>query len=185
MNGGTQNGARGSKPLIPQGQVLARPASRGLVYGSLLGGFLLTALPWPQTALWLVPDFVLVALVYWNIHAPRMANLGLAFVLGLAVDAAHGVLFGLHALAYCSATFVVLMLRRRLENFGPSGQALQLAWLFLAQEALVLILGLAFGREPDWRYLAAGAVTAMLWWPASALLDRLTGRAAAADAEGG
>ena len=182
MNGKTQNGGRGTKPLIPQGQVLARPASRGLVFGSIIGGFLLTALPWPQAALWLVPDFVVITLIYWNIHAPRMANLGLAFVLGLAVDAAHGILFGMHALAYCSATFVVLLLRRRLENFSPSGQALQLAWLFPAQEALVLIMGLAFGRDPDWRYLAAGVITAMLWWPVSALLDRISGRAALPEA---
>ena len=172
----------GSKPLIPQGQLLVRPASRGMVYGSLFVAFLLTALPWPESALWLAPDLLLLAMVYWNIHAPRIAALGLAFTLGLAVDAAHGLLFGLHALSYSTAAFFVLMLRRRLERFGSLGQALHLAVLFPIQELLVILLGLGFGREVDWRYLAAGVVTTMLWLPVCALLNRLSGRPEASDA---
>lgn len=170
------------KPLIPPGQPLARPAAPAMVYGSLAAAFLVNALPWPASALWLVPDLLLLTLVYWNIHAPRLAGLGLAFALGLTVDAAYGVLLGLHALSYSTITFFVLMLRRRLEQFGAAGQALHLALLFPAQEALLLVLGLGFDREVDWRYLAAGVVTAMLWLPVSALLNRLSGRQEAADA---
>lgn len=177
MSGAAKSAAAGSKPLIPQGEQLARPPTRLMVYLSLAVGFLFTVLPWPQAALWLVPDFALLVLIYWNIHAPRLAPLGAAFALGLAMDAAHGLLFGLHALSYCVATFVVLMLRRRLDLFTARGQALHLAPVFPLQEALVMLLGLAYGQaQADWRYLAAGAVAAALWVPASFVLDRLTGR---------
>ncbi|NWG86212.1 MAG: rod shape-determining protein MreD [Hydrogenophilaceae bacterium] len=177
MNGLSKSAIGSAKPLIPQGEELARPPTRLMVIVSLVAAFLLTVLPWPQAALWLVPDFALLVLIYWNIHAPRLAALGAAFALGLAMDAAHGVLFGLHALSYCVATFVVLMLRRRLDFFTAKGQALHLAPIFPLQEALVLLLGLAYGHgEADWRYLAAGIVTAALWMPASFVLDRLTGR---------
>lgn len=173
MNGKTTS----SKPLIPQGEQLARPPTRVLVLTTLILSFLLTVMPWPSAALWLVPDFALLALVYWNIHAPRLAPLGVAFVLGLMMDAAQGVLFGLHALSYCVIAFLVLMLRRRLDYFTVKGQALHLAPIFPLQEALVLVVGIGYGyTQTDWRYLAAGLVTAILWIPACFVLDRLSGR---------
>lgn len=172
----------GTKPLIPQGEELARPPTRPMVLASLAVAFMLTLLPWPEAALWLVPDFGLLVLLYWNIHAPRLAALGVAFALGLAMDATHGLLFGLHALSYCVATFLVLMLRRRLEFFTLKGQAAHLAPLFLLQKALVLLLGLAYGQgQADWRFLAAGVITAALWVPACMVMDRLTGRPARLD----
>lgn len=182
MNGMGKPAAGATKPLIPQGEALVHPPTRPMVLGSIAAAFLLTLLPWPEEALWLVPDFGLLVLLYWNIHAPRLAALGVAFGLGLAMDAAHGLLFGLHALSYCTATFLVLMLRRRLEFFTLKGQALHLAPLFPMQEALVLLLGVAYGHnQADWRYLAASLVTAALWLPASLLLDRLTGRSSRLD----
>ena len=182
MNGIGKSMSNGSKPLIPQGEELARPPTRLMVLISLVAAFMLTLLPWPKAALWLVPDLGLLVLVYWNIHAPRLAALGVAFALGLAMDATHGLLLGLHALSYCVITFLVLMLRRRLAFFTLKGQAAHLAPLFPLQEALVLLLGLAYGHsQVDWRYLAAGIVTAALWVPACLVLDRLTGRPARLD----
>ena len=171
-----------NKPLIPQGEELARPPTRLMVLGSISAAYLVTLLPWPSAALWLVPDFGLLALLYWNIHAPRLAALGVAFALGLAMDITHGLLFGLNALSYCTVAFLVLMLRRRLEFFTLKGQALHLMPLFPLQKALVLLMGLAYGHgEADWRYIAAGLVTAALWGPASLVLDRLTGHPARLD----
>lgn len=182
MNGIGKSLGNGTKPLIPQGEELARPPTRAIVAASLIAAFLFTMLPWPEAALWLVPDIGLLALVYWNIHAPRLAALGTAFALGLTMDGAHGLLLGLHALSYCVVTFLVLMLRRRLEFFTLRGQALHLAPLFFLQEALVLLLGMAYGHsQADWRFLAAGAITAALWLPACLVLDRLTGRPARLD----
>jgi len=165
------------KSLAPRGPELLKPVGALLVGGSLAVAFLFGLLPWPAQIHWLVPDFALMALLYWNIHAPRLAPLGVAFLLGLLVDSTHGVLFGLHALAYTTATFVTLGVRRRLENFPPAGQTLHLAPLFLGKEAMVLLLGLAFGRSNgDWRHVAAGLVGAMLWLPLCLLLNQLTGR---------
>jgi rod shape-determining protein MreD len=166
-----------AKPLLPQGAELAAPASRTKVYATLLAALSLTLLPWADGIRWLVPDFTLMVLLYWCIHAPRISGLGSAFTFGLVTDVAHGVLLGLNALAYCAAAFVVLLLHRRLEGFAPPAQSLQLAPLFLGKEALVLTLGLAVTRgEADWRYLAAGLVAATLWLPLAMLLNHVTGR---------
>lgn len=164
------------KPLVPQGPQLIAPASRRLVYGSLALGYLGTLLPWPQDILWLVPDFTLVLLLYWVVHAPHLAGLGLAMALGLLADATLGGLMGQHASTYIVATFLVIHLRRRLENFEVSGRALHLAPIFLGQQLLLLILGLVFGLpDVDWRYLAAGFAAVLCWLPVARLLDRLTG----------
>lgn len=163
-----------SQPLLLQGAELEHPPTRTKVYGSLLIAFALTLLPWMDQIRWLVPDFTLMALLYWNIRAPRLAGLGAAFSLGLLTDVTRGVLFGLNALAYCAATFVVLLLQRRLEGFDTPRQTLQLSPVLLGKEALVLTLGLMLGRgDADWRWLAAGVVAAVLWPPLAWLVDRI------------
>ncbi|PIV88818.1 MAG: rod shape-determining protein MreD [Hydrogenophilales bacterium CG17_big_fil_post_rev_8_21_14_2_50_63_12] len=166
-----------AKPLLPQGAALAAPATRAKVMSTLFAALCLTLLPWADGLRWLLPDLTLMVLLYWCIHAPRLAGLGIAFALGLLTDVTHGLLLGLDALAYCGAAFVALMVQKRLEGFDVPRQTLQLAPLLLGKEALVLTLGLAFGRgEADWRYLAAGLLAALLWLPLAMLLDRVAGR---------
>ena len=167
----------GTRPLLPQGAVLVAPPTRAKVMATLFAALCLTLLPWMDALRWLLPDLTLMVLLYWCIHAPRLAGLGIAFMLGLITDVAHGVLLGLDALAYCAAAFVVLSLQKRLEGFDAPRQTLQLAPLLLGKEALVLTLGLAFGRgQADWRYLAAGVAAVLLWWPLAMLLNSVTGR---------
>lgn len=167
------------KPLLPQGAELAAPPTRTKVYGSLILALSATLLPWADQIRWLVPDFTLMVLLYWNIRAPRLAGLGAAFTLGLVTDVARGVLMGLNALAYCSATMVALLVQRRLEGFDAPRQTLQLAPLLFGKEVLVLTLGLMMGRvDADWRWLVAGLIAGLLWLPLAMLLDLITGRPA-------
>lgn len=168
---------RSEKPFLPKGAELVAPPSRVKVLALLAVALALNLSPWPDSARWLVPDFTLMVLLYWNIRTPRLAGLGTAFLLGLVVDVARGLHMGLNALSYCAAAFVVLMLQRRLENFDAPRQNLQIAPVLMGKEALVLALGLLFGHgEADWRWLAGGVIAVLLWTPMAWLLDRLTGR---------
>lgn len=165
------------KPLLPQGAELVKPPTRVMVYLSLLVALAVTLSPWDADIRWLLPDFTLLLLLYWNIRAPRMVGLGTAFTLGLVSDVARGMLMGLNALAYCAATFTVLLLHRRLENFDAVRQTPQIAPILLGKEAIVLIFGLMLSRgEVDWRWLLAGVLGALLWTPLSWLMDRLSAR---------
>lgn len=164
------------KPLVPQGPELRAPVSGRLVLGSLVLAYLATQLPWPDGIRWLIPDFTLLVLLYWCIHAPHRANLGLALFLGLLTDFTLGGLLGQHALTYTLAAFAALTLRRRLENFQVSGRALHLVPIFFGQQTLTLLLGLAFHLpDVDWRFLIAGLFAAPVWIPVAHVLDRLTG----------
>jgi rod shape-determining protein MreD len=164
------------KPLVPQGPELLDPVSARLVAVTLVLAYLANLLPWPDSLRWLVPDFTLMLLLYWCIHAPHRANLGLAMLLGLLADATLGGLMGQHALTYTLAAYAALGLRRRLENFHLSGRALQLLPIFFGQQLLNLLLGLAFHLpDVDWRFLVAGVAAGLFWIPVAHLLDGLTG----------
>ncbi len=165
------------KPLLPQGPEIIAPTPLKWVAASLALSFTLTLLPWPGDWRWLIPDFTLMALLYWHIHAPQHTPLGVAFGLGLLTDATRGALFGQHAVAYALTAYLALFLRRRLENFPAPERAVQLAPLFLFKELAVLLLGLVFVKPTtDWRYIAAGVCAALLWLPLAMLFDRLAGR---------
>lgn len=165
------------KPLLPQGTAIVAPPSWRILLTTLVLAFLVSLLPWSDASRWLVPDFLLMILIYWHIQAPRPIGIGVAFALGLLADAAGGVLIGQHALTYTLAAFLVLSLRRRLEAFPPLGQALQVAPILLGQAVLMLLLGLLFDRQvSDWRYLASGIGAALLWYPMAVVLDALIGR---------
>jgi rod shape-determining protein MreD len=169
--------SKADKSFLPKGAELVAPPSRARVLGLLALSLTLNLSPWPDGLRWLMPDFTFMVLLYWHIRAPRLAGLGLAFLLGIVMDVVRGLHMGLNALAYCTAAFVVLMLQRRLENFDTPRQNLQLAPLLLGKEALVITLGLLFGHgDADWRWLAGGVVAALLWTPMAWLLDRLSGR---------
>jgi rod shape-determining protein MreD len=165
------------KTFLPQGAAMIAPPSWQRVVISLAFAFALTLLPWPGEWRWLIPDFTLMVLLYWHIHAPQHSPMGVAFGLGLLTDATRGALFGQHAVAYALTAYLALLLRRRLENFSAPARAVQLAPLFVFKELAILLFGLVFVKpSTDWRYLAAGVVAALLWLPLAMLLDRLAGR---------
>ena len=70
------------KPLLLQGTAIVAPPAWQLVLTTLVLAFLLTLLPWPDTSRWLVPDFLLMVLIYWHIHLPRPVGIGMAFAWG-------------------------------------------------------------------------------------------------------
>jgi rod shape-determining protein MreD len=76
------------------------------LYFSVLLAFMSLLLPWSQTALLVRPDFMLLVLIFWLIRAPNLCNVGTAWMLGLLVDLAAGMVFGQYALAYTVTAFV-------------------------------------------------------------------------------
>src|SRR3979490_1382839 len=72
---------------------------------TLVAALLLNLLPLAGWVLALRPDFVALTLLYWGIYQPRKIGFLPAFLLGLAMDVADGLLVGQHALAYSVMMF--------------------------------------------------------------------------------
>jgi rod shape-determining protein MreD len=112
----------------------------------------------------LMPDFVALVLVFWNVHQSRRVGVGLAFVFGLLMDVHDGAVLGQHALAYTLLSFFAITIHRRLLWFTVPSQAVQILPLFLAAHAVSLVVRMvAGGMFPGWQILLAPLLEALLW----------------------
>jgi rod shape-determining protein MreD len=141
---------------------LLAPVNPLFIWGSLLAALLLNLLPAGPTA-W-VPDFLALALVFWNVHQPRRVGIGAAFVFGLLIDVHDGALFGEHALAYTLLAYGAITLHRRVLWFPVGAQSLHvLALLLVAQFVSLLVRLWVGGGFPGWDYFLGSAVGAAIW----------------------
>lgn len=141
---------------------LLLPANRAFITFSLVAAFVLDLLPWGHAPG--VPDFLALALVFWNIHQPRRVGIGAAFVFGLLMDVHEGALFGEHALAYTLISYGAITLHRRILWFPRAAQTLYVFPLLLvAQLASLAIRMWVGGTWPGWMYFGESFVGALLW----------------------
>lgn len=148
---------------------ILRPARVSTIAASLAVALFLTFLPWGD--LRLAPDFVALVLTFWCVRQPRLVGLGVAWTVGLLVDAGNGVLLGQHALAYSLLAFVSIWLSRRILWFGPALQSLHVALILAAAQSVALLVRLIAGDAfPGWTVYVGPALGALLWPGVSWLL---------------
>ncbi|MBW9334649.1 rod shape-determining protein MreD [Herbaspirillum sp. RU 5E] len=150
-------------------QYILLPASPLFIAFSLIVAFVLNLMPWGQMAG--VPDFVALALVFWNIHQPRKVGISVAFMMGLLMDVNEATLLGENALAYTLLSYFAIMIHRRVLWFPLRTQALHVLPLMLLAQAVQLVIQLLVtGKSPDWFYFSESVVSALLWPVVSILL---------------
>jgi rod shape-determining protein MreD len=150
----------GRAPYRPSALLL--PARAGFIWGTLAAALLLNLLPAGPTAG--MPDFLALALIFWNVHQPRRVGIGAAFVAGLLMDVHDGALLGEHALAYTLLAYGAITLHRRVLWFPAGAQALHvLALLLLAQCVSLAVRLWVGGSFPGWTYFLGSAIGAALW----------------------
>ena len=141
---------------------ILRPARVSTIALSLAIALFLDFLPWKD--LRLVPDFVALVLAFWCVRQPRLVGLGVAWTIGLLVDAGNGVLLGQHALAYSLLAFLSIWLSRRILWFGPMLQAVHVAIMLAVAQTLVLVVRIAAGDPfPGWAIYVSPLAGALLW----------------------
>lgn len=141
---------------------LLAPARPVFVWGSLAVALLLNLLPTGPSP-WL-PDFLALALIFWNVHQPRRVGIGAAFVAGLLMDVHDGALFGEHALAYTLLAYGAITLHRRMLWFPVGAQALHVLALLLLTQCVSLAVRLWVGGGfPEWSFFASSLVGALVW----------------------
>jgi rod shape-determining protein MreD len=105
------------------------------------------------------------------VRQPRLVGLGVAWGVGLLVDAGNGVLLGQHALAYSLLAFISIWLSRRILWFGPFLQAGHVALILAATQTLVLVVRIVAGDAfPGWAIYVGPLAGALLWPMVSWLL---------------
>jgi rod shape-determining protein MreD len=152
--------------------MLGRTPTTGMITASFAIALVLEMLPWGG---WLVPDFLALVLVFWNVFQPRRVGIALAWLLGILMDVHSGSLLGQHALAYSVLSYGAIALHRRLLWYSIPGQALQLLPLFLLANLTVILVHLFMtGVGPSWTYFVSPVLTAILWIPLTGwMMERL------------
>jgi rod shape-determining protein MreD len=149
--------------IMPRGtDQLLLPVNPLFMWASLLVALVLNLVPLGRQPA--MPDFLALALVFWNVHQPRRVGVGVAFVLGVLMDVHAGALLGQHALAYTLLSYFAITVHRRLLWFSVVEQALHVLPLFFAAHAVSLLVRLVSGGSfPGWTLLAAPLLESLLW----------------------
>jgi len=141
---------------------LLMPVNPIFVWATLIFAFLLNVVPLGRVPA--MPDFLALVLVFWNVHESRRVGIGAAFVFGLLMDVHSGAVLGQHALAYTLLSFAAVVIHRRLLWFTVPSQALQILPLFVAAQAVSLVVRLiAGGMFPGWEMILAPLFQSVLW----------------------
>lgn len=149
-------------PFGSKSEHILRPARASTIAASLAVALLLNFLPWKD--LRLVPDFVALVLTFWCARQPRLVGLGVAWSVGLLVDAGNGVLLGQHALAYSLLAFLAIWLSRRILWFGPILQAAHVALMLAVAQSVILVVRIVAGDPfPGWAVYTSPLAGALLW----------------------
>ncbi|MDT8364261.1 MAG: rod shape-determining protein MreD [Nitrosomonas sp.] len=168
----TSNKAFGHDDLLEQESQLF--ASRPLIYLSLVAALLLNLVVSNNIVLSVRPDFVAVALLYWNIYQPRQSGMSLAFISGIIMDVVNASIMGQQALVYCTITFCALIFYRRLRMFNVFRQIPAILWILLLAQTVLLITGTLAGTySSDWRILFTSLSGGLIWPFVAILLTRI------------
>jgi rod shape-determining protein MreD len=158
----TPSATMGSVRNTYEARILLRPVNPAFIWFTLFIALAANLLPWGRSPL--VPDFLALALVFWNVHQLRRVGIGAAFVFGLLMDVHDGALFGEHALAYTLLSYGAISLHRRILWLPVGAQAVHvLPLLLVAQAASLLIRMWVGGRFPGWSFFVESIVGAVLW----------------------
>jgi rod shape-determining protein MreD len=143
-------------------QGIPRPVNVGFMALTAALALLFNLLPWKDVIG--LPDLLALVIAFWSIHEPRKMGIGLAWALGLLMDAGNGTLMGQHAFAYATLAFGAIALHRRILWFPAWQQAAHVLILLLASQLLMLLVRMAAGGAyPGLAYFAGPVIAAALW----------------------
>ena len=90
----------------------------GVIAASFAVTMLVDFMPFPFDGFFWLPELTALMLLYWSMHHPQRVGMGIAFLLGLIVDAATAATLGLHALSYTVMVYFVLNTCRQIMLYG-------------------------------------------------------------------
>lgn len=166
-NSSASTRSRATRPPVPRPQSvrpdsLENQTSRRFLWGSLLGVWLLSLLPWRVTPF--APDMLLLVIAFWCVHDPNRVGMVVAFVFGLLMDVHDVGPLGQHALIYTLVAYFGHNMHRRILRFELWGQCLHMLPVFcLATMVGQLICAWVAGAWPGWYWAPASLFTGLLW----------------------
>ncbi|MEY4522990.1 MAG: hypothetical protein RIR27_66 [Pseudomonadota bacterium] len=154
-----------------QSGYILRPVSPAFIYFSLFCALLLNLLPIGNYG-W-VPDWLIICIIFWNIHQHRYVGVIIAFLLGLLMDVHNSDLLGLNAFSYSLVAYLAISWHRRIVALTAFTQAMHLLPIFLLVSLFPVLAHWFLSGEVYWSALAGAiqsVIEAMLWPLATRIL---------------
>jgi rod shape-determining protein MreD len=142
----------------------------------IFSGFIslfLSVLPLPGWLDVVRPAFLVLAVLYFSITAPRAGGLALGFLAGVALDVFQGAVLGQHALALTLVTYIAVREHQKIRSKPAFQQSLIVFFALIAYEFVVFAIdgwtGHPITNPLRWVHTLSGA---LIWPIAIALLER-------------
>jgi len=134
-----------------------------IMAASLIVMMILDFMPFSFDGFFWLPEMTALMLLYWALHQPQRAGMGLAFAIGLIVDAATAATLGLHALSYVVMTYFILS-RRQIILYGHIMQLAAVLAALLLNQAVLTVARLFLNHQViTLQGFVAPFVGALLW----------------------
>ena len=148
------------------------PESRARLLLSTLVALVLTVLPLPPLLDVVRPAFLVLAVLYWSVNAPRTGGLAIGFFAGLMLDVFQGPVLGEHALALSLVTYIAVREHQRIRSKPVIQQALIVFAALIVYEVVLFMIdgwtGHPVTGPQRWIHTVTGA---LIWPPAAAILS--------------
>lgn len=104
---------------------------------SVLAAMIIRVAPWPEFMQFIMPDWILLVLIYWCLAIPERVGIVNAWFVGLLTDVLTGRLLGQYALTYAVVCYPSLKLHKRLRHFPLLQQGMFIFSSLLLSQLLV------------------------------------------------
>ena len=132
---------------------------------TFVAGFVLSALPLPETIIDWRPCWLAMLLIYWCMALPERVGILSAWLLGLLFDVQQSFILGQHALGFIFLAYVIIKNHKRMRVYPLLQQSLVVCLYLLIFQAIMLLVMLLSGTITyTWLYWLP-AFTSMLIWP--------------------
>jgi rod shape-determining protein MreD len=150
---------------------------RGRMLLSSLIALMLTVLPLPPWLDLIRPSFLVLAVLYWSIAAPRAGGIGLGWFSGLLLDVFQGPVLGQHAMALSLVTYIASREHQKIRSKPAFQQSLIVLAALATYEFVVFVIDGWTGHPLTSAVRWVNTVTgALVWAPIAALLGHRQGR---------
>ncbi len=144
------------------------------VFLSFAMAAVLELLVMPQVLLAYRPEWMVLTLIYWLLRHPERIGLLSAFLIGMLMDVLSSTYLGVHIIACCIISYLILAMHQRLKMFPVLQQSLVIFFVVSIMLMIVsMIRGALGGAENDLSYLGAALSSALVWPFVLIFTDRL------------
>lgn len=136
-----------------------------IIFLSLFTALCLSVFPFNSWGLWFNPLWPLLTLLVWNYYLPNSVNIGIAFIIGLLVDALGGGIVGLHSLSFVISVLLMNIFCVRIKMFHVLQQSLCVGAILFINLSIVFLGILFFDDAPVYLRSYLAVLSSAIMWP--------------------